>query len=183
MPERTDHPPSSQDDANDERSGGTARRAVIGGVLGLALLLGPVALATVLLPDGGGAAHHDDRASAAYHRAASPADDRGSATDRPTSAAPARQRRWPRRPQQLRHVGRTGTVRDRRQMVHQHRQRLLRRPAVLAQLLAGSGRHGLPPRALTGDPDRHGPAAVRLVGLGRLAGLYLPARLALMTVT
>ena len=61
MPERTDHPPSSQDDANDERSGGTARRAIIGGVLGLALLLGPVALATVVLPDSGG----DDRVEAA----------------------------------------------------------------------------------------------------------------------
>jgi len=53
MSERTDHPPSS-DDANDQRPGRTARRAVVGGVLGLALLLGPVALATIVLPDGDG---------------------------------------------------------------------------------------------------------------------------------
>jgi Transglycosylase-like domain len=60
MSERTDHPPSPGDQPDDQ-PGGAARRALVGAVLGLALLLGPVALATIVLPDGDG----DDRVEAA----------------------------------------------------------------------------------------------------------------------
>jgi hypothetical protein len=59
MSERTDHPPSypdhppSYDDQTDAPAAGrTARRAIVGGLLGAALLIGPVALATIVLPDG-----------------------------------------------------------------------------------------------------------------------------------
>jgi Transglycosylase-like domain len=60
MSERTDHPPSTTGHTDAPAPGRTARRAVLGGVLGLALLIGPVALAAVVLPDGG-----DDRVEAA----------------------------------------------------------------------------------------------------------------------
>jgi hypothetical protein len=50
MSERTDHPPSTEDDST--RSS-TARRAVIGGLAGIALLVGPVALANVMVPSDG----------------------------------------------------------------------------------------------------------------------------------
>ena len=46
-PQRTDHPPSTNDSA---RSTAT-RRAIIGGIAGVALLVGPVALANVIVPD------------------------------------------------------------------------------------------------------------------------------------
>jgi Transglycosylase-like domain len=61
MSERTDHPPSTNGPTADPSPGNTVRRAVIGGALGLALLIGPVALATVVLPDGTG----DDQVAAA----------------------------------------------------------------------------------------------------------------------
>jgi hypothetical protein len=54
MSERTDHPPSTDDQTGAPAPGSTARRAIIGGALGLALLIGPVALATIVLPDDGG---------------------------------------------------------------------------------------------------------------------------------
>jgi hypothetical protein len=47
MSQRTDHPPSPDDDST---TGRTARRAVIGGLAGIALLVGPVALANVMVP-------------------------------------------------------------------------------------------------------------------------------------
>lgn len=47
MSERTDHPPSPDDDST---TGRTARRAVVGAVAGIALLVGPVALANVIVP-------------------------------------------------------------------------------------------------------------------------------------
>jgi hypothetical protein len=61
MSERADHPPSTTGQTDATAPGRTARRAILGGVLGLALLIGPVALATVVLPDGGG----DDQVEAA----------------------------------------------------------------------------------------------------------------------
>jgi hypothetical protein len=61
MSERTDHPPSTNGPTADPTLGRTVRRAIFGGALGLALLLGPVALATVVLPDGNG----DDKVEAA----------------------------------------------------------------------------------------------------------------------
>jgi Transglycosylase-like domain len=61
MSERTDHPPSHGDQPDDQPPTRPVGRAVVGGVLGLALLLVPVALATIVLPDGGG----DDRVEAA----------------------------------------------------------------------------------------------------------------------
>jgi Transglycosylase-like domain len=54
MSERTDHPPSTNSQTAAPTSGRTVRRAIVGGVLGLALLIGPVALATIVLPDGNG---------------------------------------------------------------------------------------------------------------------------------
>jgi Transglycosylase-like domain len=50
MSDRTDHPPSTEDDSTRT----TARRAVIGGVVGIALLVGPVALANVIVPSDDG---------------------------------------------------------------------------------------------------------------------------------
>jgi hypothetical protein len=47
MSERTDHPPSPDDDST---TGRTARRAVIGSLAGIALLVGPVVLANVIVP-------------------------------------------------------------------------------------------------------------------------------------
>jgi len=61
MSERTDHPPSTTGQTDARAPGRTARRAILGGALGLALLIGPVALAAVVLPDGGG----DDQVEAA----------------------------------------------------------------------------------------------------------------------
>ncbi|MGH9217073.1 MAG: hypothetical protein ACRDZS_12505, partial [Acidimicrobiales bacterium] len=61
MSERTDHPPSYDDQTAAQAPARTVRRAFVGGVLGLALLIGPVALATIVLPDGGG----DDSVEAA----------------------------------------------------------------------------------------------------------------------
>ena len=49
MSDRTDHPPSTDDGSTGGRS---ARRAVIGGIAGIALLVGPVALANVIVPGG-----------------------------------------------------------------------------------------------------------------------------------
>ena len=56
-PQRTDHPPSTDDSARRT----AVRRAVIGGIAGVALLVGPVALANVVIPDDSG----DDRVEAA----------------------------------------------------------------------------------------------------------------------
>ena len=61
MSERTEHPPSTNDQTDAPAPGRTARRAILGGALGLALLIGPVALATVVLPDDDG----DDQVAAA----------------------------------------------------------------------------------------------------------------------
>jgi hypothetical protein len=61
MSERTDHPPSTNGPSGAPTPDRTIRRAIVGGLLGLALLVGPVALATVVLPDGNG----DDRVEAA----------------------------------------------------------------------------------------------------------------------
>jgi hypothetical protein len=47
MSPRTDHPPKRDDDSD---RGKTARRAVAGGIAGIALLVGPVALANVVVP-------------------------------------------------------------------------------------------------------------------------------------
>jgi hypothetical protein len=47
MSERTDHPPSTE--ASSRRN--VVRRAVIGGAAGVALLVGPVALANAIVPD------------------------------------------------------------------------------------------------------------------------------------
>jgi hypothetical protein len=47
MSDRTDHPPSPDDDST---TGRTARRAVVGALAGIALLVGPVALANVVVP-------------------------------------------------------------------------------------------------------------------------------------
>jgi Transglycosylase-like domain len=47
--QQTDHPPSPEASARSS----TARRAVIGGAAGVALLVGPVALANALVPDAG----------------------------------------------------------------------------------------------------------------------------------
>jgi Transglycosylase-like domain len=59
--DETDHPPSYDDQTATQAPARVARRAIVGGVLGLALLIGPVALATIVLPDGSG----DDRVEAA----------------------------------------------------------------------------------------------------------------------
>jgi Transglycosylase-like domain len=48
MRERTDHPPSPE--ASTRNANATARRAVVGGVAGGALLVGPVALANAIVP-------------------------------------------------------------------------------------------------------------------------------------
>jgi Transglycosylase-like domain len=57
MPIPTDHPPSTEDSTNRL----PRRRAIIGGVAGVALLVGPVLLANVIVPDDSG----DDRVEAA----------------------------------------------------------------------------------------------------------------------
>ena len=56
-PQRTDHPPSTDDSARRT----PVRRAVIGGIAGVALLVGPVALANLVIPDDSG----EDRVEAA----------------------------------------------------------------------------------------------------------------------
>jgi Transglycosylase-like domain len=61
MSERTDHPPSTNGPTADPAPGHAVRRAIVGGALGLALLVGPVALATIVLPDG----NDDDQVEAA----------------------------------------------------------------------------------------------------------------------
>jgi hypothetical protein len=58
--QRTDHPPSPEASARSA----TARRAVIGGAAGVALLVGPVALANALVPDAGASSNHVEAASA-----------------------------------------------------------------------------------------------------------------------
>jgi hypothetical protein len=57
MPFPTDHPPSTEDSTTRL----PRRRAIIGGVAGVALLVGPVLLANVIVPDDSG----DDRVEAA----------------------------------------------------------------------------------------------------------------------
>jgi hypothetical protein len=57
MPILTDHPPSTEDSTTRL----PRRRAIIGGVAGVALLVGPVLLANVIVPDDSG----DDRVEAA----------------------------------------------------------------------------------------------------------------------
>jgi len=52
MSERTAPPPTPNGPTAAPTPGHTVRRAIVGGALGLALLIGPVALATVVLPDG-----------------------------------------------------------------------------------------------------------------------------------
>jgi hypothetical protein len=49
MSPRTDHPPSTNDGTTGGKSG---RRAVIGGIAGIALLVGPVVLANAIVPGG-----------------------------------------------------------------------------------------------------------------------------------
>ena len=49
MSPRTDHPPRTDDPARSK----SVRRAVVGGIAGVALLVGPVALANVIVPDDG----------------------------------------------------------------------------------------------------------------------------------
>jgi hypothetical protein len=58
--QRTDHPPSPEASARSA----TARRAVIGGAAGVALLVGPVALANALVPDAGASSNRVEAASA-----------------------------------------------------------------------------------------------------------------------
>jgi hypothetical protein len=73
-PQQTDHPPSTDDSARRT----TVRRAVIGGVAGVALLVGPVALANVVIPDDGGTdrveAAESDTSIIALRRSAAQAD-------------------------------------------------------------------------------------------------------------
>ena len=78
-------------------------------------------------------------------------------------------------------LGLPGAVRVRRQLGHQHRQRLLRRPPVQPRHLACVRRHGLPAPGLPRDPDRrrHPPARRdrRLRLVARLRGQARPAPL------
>jgi hypothetical protein len=83
MSPRTDHPPSTNDGQTRAR---VLRRAVIGGVAGVALLVGPVLLANVVVPnDDGGqveAAGESETSLIAFQREASVADNaRGSALE------------------------------------------------------------------------------------------------------
>lgn len=74
-------------------------------------------------------------------------------------------------------VGRPRAVRVWRRLVHQHRQRLPRRPAVHPVHLGGLRRHRLRADGQPGYPraaDRHRRANPGLPGLGRLAGLHRP---------
>ena len=96
MSERTDHPPSTNDQTGDPAPGRPVRRAILGGVLGLALLIGPVALATVVLPDGNGddlveAAGADSETSLinARHRSLQLASDRDDALGSTTTTTTA----------------------------------------------------------------------------------------------
>ena len=69
-------------------------------------------------------------------------------------------------------LGRPRAVRVRRQLGHQHRQRLLRRPPVQPRHLAGLRRHRPPEPAPPRDADRHRDQAPRrLRRLRRLAAL------------
>ena len=76
MAQRTDHPPSTDDSA----SRTAVRRAIIGGAAGLALLVGPVVLANIVVPDEGqdrveAAAESDSQTSlVALRRSATEAD-------------------------------------------------------------------------------------------------------------
>jgi hypothetical protein len=75
MPERTDHPPST----NDPTRRTAARRAIIGGAAGVALLVGPVVLANLIVPSGSGhdrveAAAGSDTSAIALRRDASAVD-------------------------------------------------------------------------------------------------------------
>ena len=74
MPERTDHPPSTDDPPRRT----AARRAIIGGAAGVALLVGPVVLANLIVPNGSGhdrveAASGSDTSAIALRRDASDA--------------------------------------------------------------------------------------------------------------
>jgi hypothetical protein len=74
MAHPTDHPPSTDDSV----SRNAVRRAIIGGAAGLALLVGPVILANVVVPDGGQdrveAAAESQTSLVALRRSASVAD-------------------------------------------------------------------------------------------------------------
>ena len=78
-------------------------------------------------------------------------------------------------------LGLPGAVRVRRQLGHQHRQRLLRRPPVQRRHLARLRRHRLPAPGLPRDPDRRRDAAPRrhrrLRLVARLRGQARPAPL------
>ena len=80
-----------------------------------------------------------------------------------------------------RRLGPSGPVRVRRQLGHQHRQRLLRRPPVRPGHLGGQRRLRLGPQRQPrrADPGRR--ARPSLPGLGRLAGLLQQARPPLTT--
>ncbi len=93
MSPRTDHPPRSDDDPTRSKS---ARRAVLGGIAGLALLVGPVALANVIVPgddegDQVEAAAESETSLVALRRSATEADEaraQGLASMRTTTTLP-----------------------------------------------------------------------------------------------
>ncbi|VXA90343.1 hypothetical protein CURTO8I2_10035 [Curtobacterium sp. 8I-2] len=73
-------------------------------------------------------------------------------------------------------LGPARAVRVRRQLGHQHRQRLLRRPAVQPRHLAGERWRWQPRLRQPRGPDRRRRARPRLAGLGCLARMLRPAR-------
>ena len=74
-----------------------------------------------------------------------------------------------------RRVGQDRRLRVRRQLEHQHRQRLLRRPAVHGQHLARVRRQRHAAPGQPGRADRRGQAGPGRAGLGRLARLHREA--------
>ncbi len=79
-------------------------------------------------------------------------------------------------------LGPARAVRVRRQLGHQHRQRLLRRPPVQPRHLAGLRRTGHAAPGLPRDPDRHRDQGARRLGrVRRLAALLVRARPAPLT--
>ena len=92
---------------------------------------------------------------------------------------PPPRRRPSARPERSRHLGPARPVRGRRQLGHQHRQRLLRRPPVLGLHVALRRRHRPPPRAQPRDPDRDGQAPPGPGRLEPVAQLHPPPRLPL----